>query len=60
MKKASKAKAWFPIQIVLSKSKKKTLDTLLHLTETIIKPIALYTCESWGDYDKKAKLKYGK
>ena len=34
----------------------KTLDTYLYLIETIIKPAAIYVCESWGDCDKKAKL----
>ena len=55
MKKTSKA--WFAIPKLLFKSKKKTLDTYLHLIETIIKPIALYACESWDDYDKKGIVK---
>ena len=43
------------MQRILFKLKKKTLDTYLHLIE-IIKPFALYSCESWGDCDKKSKI----
>ena len=42
---------------IIIQIEKKTLDTHLHLIETIIKLIALYTCENWGDCDKKSKIK---
>ena len=51
------SKAWFAIKSLLFKSKKKTLDTYLHLFETIIKIIALYVCESWGNCNRKSKIK---
>ena len=41
------SKTWFPMQRLFFKSKKKTLDTYLHL----------YACESWGDCNKKNKIK---
>ena len=44
------------VQRLLFKSRKKTRDTYLHLIEPIIKPTALYACESWGDCDKKTKI----
>ena len=47
LKKSSKA--WFAIDYYLNRKK----DTYLHLIETIVKRIALYACESWGDCDKK-------
>ena len=55
MKKTSKV--WFAIQILLFESIKKTLDTYLHIFETIINPITLYNYESWGFCNKKSKSK---
>ena len=46
-------KAWFSIQKILHKSKEKTVDTYLKLIDSLIKPIILYACESWGDSLKK-------
>ena len=44
--------------ILLFESIKKTLDTYLHIFETIIKPITLYAYESWGFCDKKSMWRY--
>ena len=54
------SKAWFSIQRHLYKSKEKTINTYLHLYDIIVKPIAMYACECWGDCDKKSKEKIEK
>ena len=46
-------KAWFAIQKMLFKSKGKTVNSYIKLIDSIIKPITLYACESWGDSLKK-------
>ena len=46
-------KAWFTIQRSLLKSKEKTVNTYLKLFDTIVKPILLYGCETWGDISTK-------
>ena len=46
-------KAWFSIQKMLNKSKEKTIGTYLKLIDSLVKPIILYACESWGDSLKK-------
>jgi len=42
---------------MLNKSKSKTVKTYLKLVDTIVKPVALYSCEAWGDYKNKNNLK---
>ena len=51
------SKAWLTIKRLLFKSKKKTFDSKLHLTETIIEPIVLHACKIWGGCNKKSKIK---
>ena len=46
-------KIWFSIQKMLHKSKEKTIDVYLKLIESLVKPIILCACESWGDSLKK-------
>ena len=42
-------KSWFILQRFLYKSEGKTVNTYLNLTDTTIKPVVLYACESCGD-----------
>ena len=42
-------RAWFSIQRMISKSEEKTVQTHSKLVDSLIKPILLYACESWGD-----------
>ena len=46
-------KSWFATQKLLQKSNEKTINVYIKLFETVVKPIALYACESWGDHYKK-------
>ena len=41
--------SWCILQRFWYKSEEKTVNTCLNLTGTNIKPVVLYTCESWGD-----------
>ena len=41
-------KSWFILQRFLSKPDEKIVKTYLKLTNTTIKPVALYDYESWG------------
>ena len=50
-------KSWFAVQKMLNKSKLKTVKTYMKLVDTIVKPVALYSCEAWGDYKNKNNLK---
>ena len=42
-------KSWFAILRILGKSKQKNVNTYITLFDYIIKPIAMYACEIWGD-----------
>ena len=42
-------KTWFSIPKMLSKSKEKTIDKYLKLTDSLVKPVTLYACECYGD-----------
>ena len=42
-------KLWFILQRFLHNSEGKTANTYLNLTDTTIKPVVLYACESWGN-----------
>ena len=55
LKKASKV--WLAIQRALFKSKKKTLDTYLHLTERLLSQLDLTLVKAGVIAIKKAKLK---
>ena len=42
-------KSWFTILRLLGKSKQKNINTYITLFDYIIKPIAMYACEIWGE-----------
>ena len=42
-------KSWFAILRILGKSKQKNVNTYITLFDYIIKPIAMYACEIWGE-----------
>ena len=42
-------KSWFAILRILGKSKQKNVNTYTTLFDYIIKPIAMYACEIWGE-----------
>ena len=46
-------KVWFFVQKMLHKSKQKTIDVCLRLTDSLVKPIILYAFDCWGDSLKK-------
>ena len=45
-------KAWYAIKSNLTKSLNKNVKTYLHLFDTQVKPIMLYSCETWIDFLK--------
>jgi len=49
-------KAWFSIQKSLINSKEKTVKTYIKLIDSLVKPIMLYACETWGDITTKKLL----
>ena len=50
-------KWWFILQQFLYKSEGKTINTYLNLTGTTIRPVVLYTCESWGDFKDRNNIR---
>ena len=42
-------KAWFAVQKYIRGFKEKNIHVWLKLFDTLIKPIILYACESWGN-----------
>ena len=44
---------WFGTQKLLNKSKEKTVNTYLKLFDAVVRPVALYACECWGDHYSK-------
>ena len=47
---------WFILQRFLYKTEGKSVNTYLNLTDTTIKPVVLYACESWEDLKDQNNL----